>query len=197
MAAHTTTQSPIKLTLSYKIVWGIASLGTATIAGTFGALQPIFYQDYLGLEARWIGIAAVLVVVLFLTEKLPVELTAFAGLATLALTGYVSPEEAFLGFSSPAVITMLSVFFVSSALLHTGVADGAAREGAYAGADQRMLAALYGIITRHQACGNAGRGADQEVAAATTVDRVSQLGTGDVVVPVAVNIPITASTICQ
>ena len=24
-----------------------------------------------------------------------------------------------------------------------------------------MLAALYGIITRHQACGNAGRGADQ------------------------------------
>jgi len=63
----------------------------------------------------------------FLTEKLPVELTAFAGLATLALTGYVQPDEAFLGFSSPAVITMLSVFFISGALLHTGVADAAAR----------------------------------------------------------------------
>jgi len=62
----------------------------------------------------------------FLTEKLPVELTAFAGLAVLALSGYVEPSEAFLGFSSPAVITMLSVFFVSAALLHTGVADAAA-----------------------------------------------------------------------
>jgi GPH family glycoside/pentoside/hexuronide:cation symporter len=60
MAANTATQSPVKLTLSYKVVWGIAALGTSTIAGTFGALQPIFYQDYLGLEARWIGIAAVI-----------------------------------------------------------------------------------------------------------------------------------------
>jgi di/tricarboxylate transporter len=66
-------------------------------------------------------------VFLFLTEKLPVELTAFAGLAILALTGYVAPDEAFLGFASPAVITMLSVFFLSAALLHTGVADAAAR----------------------------------------------------------------------
>ncbi len=60
MAANTATQSPIKLTLSYKVVWGIAALGLSTISGTFGALQPIFYQDYLGLEARWIGIAAVI-----------------------------------------------------------------------------------------------------------------------------------------
>jgi GPH family glycoside/pentoside/hexuronide:cation symporter len=60
MAANTAIQSPVKLTLSYKIIWGVAALGTSTIAGTFGALQPIFYQDYLGLEARWIGIAAVI-----------------------------------------------------------------------------------------------------------------------------------------
>jgi glycoside/pentoside/hexuronide:cation symporter, GPH family len=60
MAANTVTQRPVKLTLSYKVVWGIAALGTSTIAGTFGALQPIFYQDYLGLEARWIGIAALI-----------------------------------------------------------------------------------------------------------------------------------------
>ena len=61
--------------------------------------------------------------VLFFTEKLPVELTAFLGLVILTLLGYVSPSEAFTGFSSPAVITMLSIFFVSAALLHTGVAD--------------------------------------------------------------------------
>ena len=55
-----TVHQPIKLTLSYKIIWGVAALGTSTISGTFGALQPIFYQDYLGLQARWIGIAAVI-----------------------------------------------------------------------------------------------------------------------------------------
>jgi len=62
-------------------------------------------------------------VYLFLTEKLPVDLTAFLGLATLIFTGYLTPSEAFTGFSSPAVITMLSVFIVGAALLETGVAD--------------------------------------------------------------------------
>ena len=61
-------------------------------------------------------------VVLFLTEKLPVDLTAFAGLVVLVFAGFVEPSEAFAGFSSPAVITMLSVFFVSAALQYTGVA---------------------------------------------------------------------------
>ncbi|NHZ73835.1 MAG: TRAP transporter large permease subunit [Nitrospirae bacterium] len=62
-------------------------------------------------------------VYLFLTEKLPVDLTAFLGLITLIFTGYLTPSEAFTGFSSPAVITMLSVFIVGAALLATGVAD--------------------------------------------------------------------------
>ena len=72
-----------------------------------------------------VALLAVLAVmaVLFFTEKLPIELTAFLGLVFLALGGYVTPTEAFSGFASPAVITMLSIFFVSGALLHTGVAD--------------------------------------------------------------------------
>ncbi|UCF69407.1 MAG: SLC13 family permease [Acidobacteriota bacterium] len=62
-------------------------------------------------------------VYLFLTEKLPVDLTAFLALAILVLGGYLTPAEAFTGFSSPAVITMLSVFIVGAALLETGVAE--------------------------------------------------------------------------
>jgi di/tricarboxylate transporter len=62
-------------------------------------------------------------VYLFLTEKLPVDLTAFLGLVILVFGGYLTPGEAFTGFSSPAVITMLSVFIVGAALLETGVAD--------------------------------------------------------------------------
>jgi GPH family glycoside/pentoside/hexuronide:cation symporter len=48
----------VHLGLGYKVVWGTAALGSSTISGIFGALQPIFYQDYLGLEARWIAVAA-------------------------------------------------------------------------------------------------------------------------------------------
>ncbi|MDH3254480.1 MAG: SLC13 family permease [Acidobacteriota bacterium] len=62
-------------------------------------------------------------VYLFLTEKLPVDLTAFLGLMILVFGGFLTPAEAFTGFSSPAVITMLSVFIVGAALLETGVAD--------------------------------------------------------------------------
>jgi len=47
-----------KLSFSYKFYWGVAALGTSLISGIYGGLLTIFYQDYLGLSARWIGIAA-------------------------------------------------------------------------------------------------------------------------------------------
>lgn len=62
-------------------------------------------------------------VTLFLTEKLPVDLTAFAGLSVLLLVGFIGPGQAFRGFSSPAVMTMFSMFILGTALLETGVAD--------------------------------------------------------------------------
>ena len=62
-------------------------------------------------------------VVLFLTEKLPIDLTAFLGLMVLVFFGYVRPEDAFQGFASSAVITMLAIFVIGAALLRTGVAD--------------------------------------------------------------------------
>ena len=58
MPSASTMRPPARLSFGYKVIWGIASLGTSTISGIFGALQPIFYQDYLGLGARWIAIAA-------------------------------------------------------------------------------------------------------------------------------------------
>ncbi len=52
------TLSPPRLGASYKFIWGLAEFGTSLITGTFAALLPIFYQDYLGLTARWIAIGA-------------------------------------------------------------------------------------------------------------------------------------------
>jgi len=53
-------QNTVKKRLDFKtkLFYGLASLGTATISSIFAALLPIFYQDYLGVTARWIGIAS-------------------------------------------------------------------------------------------------------------------------------------------
>ena len=62
-------------------------------------------------------------VVLFATEKLRVDIIAMLVLLTLALTGLVTADQAFSGFSSPAVITVWAVYIVSGALFKTGVTD--------------------------------------------------------------------------
>ncbi|MFQ6057714.1 MAG: SLC13 family permease [Anaerolineae bacterium] len=62
-------------------------------------------------------------IVLFVTEWLRVDLVALLVLLILALVGLVTPEEAFSGFSNPAVITVWAIFIVSGALSRTGVAN--------------------------------------------------------------------------
>jgi glycoside/pentoside/hexuronide:cation symporter, GPH family len=54
------TSAPIHLSLGYKVIWGVAALGTSLISGTYGAMLPIFYQDYLGLTAGWIALASLI-----------------------------------------------------------------------------------------------------------------------------------------
>lgn len=75
------------------------------------------------IEIAFLFILLAAMVYLFMTEKIPVDLTAFSGLTILILTGYLTADEAFTGFASSAVITMLSIFMVSAALLNTGLAD--------------------------------------------------------------------------
>lgn len=52
--------APVRLSLGYKVIWGVAALGTSLTFGSCAALLPIFYQDYLGLQAGWIAIASVI-----------------------------------------------------------------------------------------------------------------------------------------
>ncbi|MFH1907438.1 MAG: SLC13 family permease [Chloroflexota bacterium] len=62
-------------------------------------------------------------VILFVSERLRVDLIAMMVLITLTLTGLVTIEEAFSGFASPAVITVWAVYIVSGGLFRSGVAD--------------------------------------------------------------------------
>ncbi|MFQ5433429.1 MAG: SLC13 family permease, partial [Anaerolineae bacterium] len=65
--------------------------------------------------------------VLFISERLRVDVVALLVLTALILTDLVTIEEAFSGFSSPAVVTVWSVFIISGALYRTGMADSLAR----------------------------------------------------------------------
>lgn len=58
MAAPVPAAAPARFSIGYKFFWGVAALGTSLISGIYGALLPIFYQDYLGLTARWIALAS-------------------------------------------------------------------------------------------------------------------------------------------
>jgi len=62
-------------------------------------------------------------IILFASEKIRVDLVALMVLLALLLTGLITPQEAFSGFSSPAVITVWAIYMVSASLAHTGIAD--------------------------------------------------------------------------
>jgi di/tricarboxylate transporter len=69
-----------------------------------------------------------LAVLLFVTERLRVDVVALLVLGSLALTGLVTPAEALSGFSNPAVVTVWAVFILSSGLSRTGVANVVGRQ---------------------------------------------------------------------
>ena len=62
-------------------------------------------------------------IILFVSERIRVDVVAMMVLLTLLFTGILTPEEAFSGFSSPAVITVWAIYIVSAGLMITGVAD--------------------------------------------------------------------------
>ncbi len=62
---------------------------------------------------------------LFISERLRVDLVALLTMLSLTLSGLLSPEEAFSGFSNPAVMTVLAIFIVSGGVVRSGLADRA------------------------------------------------------------------------
>lgn len=67
-------------------------------------------------------------IILFVSERLRVDLIALMVLVALALTGLVTPAEALSGFSNLAVVTVWAVFILSGSLARTGVATVLGRQ---------------------------------------------------------------------
>lgn len=61
--------------------------------------------------------------VLFAIEKFSVDVVTLALLVILTLSGILSPEEAFEGFSSDFMVILASIFVISGALSETGLLD--------------------------------------------------------------------------
>lgn len=72
--------------------------------------------------AIWI-VSAILViaVILLITEKIPVDVTAVGIIVALMITQILHPREAVQGFANPAVITVGAMFLVSKGMIRTGV----------------------------------------------------------------------------
>jgi len=59
-------------------------------------------------------------IILFATEWIPMDMVSLMVLLAVGLTGLVTPEEAFSGFSNPAVITVAAMFVLGAGISHTG-----------------------------------------------------------------------------
>jgi len=69
----------------------------------------------------WIVIALLLTAIgLFSTERIGVDLTAMLIMTALLLTGVLTPEEGFSGFSNAATVTVAAMFVISAGLRQTG-----------------------------------------------------------------------------
>jgi len=71
--------------------------------------------------AVWM-VTAILIItlILLITEKLPVDLTAIGIMVALMTSGILSPLEAVAGFANPAVVTVGAMFLISKSMIRTG-----------------------------------------------------------------------------
>ena len=68
-------------------------------------------------------IILVIAFILFLTEKLPADLVALLVVVALGVSGVLTTQEAFSGFSRSAVVTIMAIFILTEALQRTGVSE--------------------------------------------------------------------------
>lgn len=101
-------------------------------------------------------------ILLFATEWLRMDVVSMLILVALATTGLVSAEEAFAGFSNPAVITVGAMFVLSACISNTGIAGrlGEKLLTLAEGSEVRMIAILmFGVAISSAFINNIGAAA--------------------------------------
>jgi len=93
-----------------------------------------------------LGILAISLV-LFISEVIRMDLVALLVLGALALSGLVTTDQAFDGFSNGAVITVWAMFILSEGLTRTGIADIIGRQVMKLGGRREVPMILVIMIT--------------------------------------------------
>ncbi len=88
------------------------------------------------------------VIILFISDKVRVDIVALGGLITLLVTGILTTGEALSGFSSTSLMSIAFLFVVGEAVFRSGLADNIAeRIFVFAGQqEQRMLLVLCASV---------------------------------------------------
>lgn len=100
------------------------------------------------LDQYFVFATIVFVLILFIWGRWRYDLVAMIALLLLTIVGLIPGDQAFYGFSHPAVITVAAVLILSRALLNSGLVDSAVR--LLSGINQSFhlqLAALVGAVT--------------------------------------------------
>ncbi|HEV2883319.1 MAG TPA: SLC13 family permease [Pyrinomonadaceae bacterium] len=85
--------------------------------------------------------------VLFATERIPIDIVSLILVLLLVLTGTLSAGEAFAGFGNDIVITISGLFVLTGGLAKTGVIDGVGRRlQGIAGKSEFRMAAMVMVV---------------------------------------------------
>ena len=60
---------------------------------------------------------------MFIWDKIRYDFVALLGLFIISITGVIPMNSAFLGFSNPAVVTVVAVMMISKGMQHSGLLD--------------------------------------------------------------------------
>lgn len=100
------------------------------------------------LETLIVSTILLLALLLFVTELVPIDLTALVVVGLLMLTGVLTPAEGFSGFSHPAPVTVAAMMVLSAGLLRTGaVAKLGQKVSALGGSSEfSQLAVIFPVV---------------------------------------------------
>ncbi|MBA2551360.1 MAG: anion permease, partial [Nocardioidaceae bacterium] len=87
-------------------------------------VSVVFWFLPLNLDDTQQGLAAILlgVVILWVTEPVPIPIGGFIGIAAIVITGVVPADEALTPFGSSTVFTFIGAFILAQAMLKHGLA---------------------------------------------------------------------------
>ena len=100
------------------------------------------------METLIVSAILLLALVLFVTELVPIDLTALLVVGLLILTGVLTPAEGFSGFSHPAPVTVAAMLVLSAGLIRTGaVAKLGQKVSALGGSSEvSQLAVIFPVV---------------------------------------------------